>query len=90
MSIKPDKEYVVVMSEDDDAINQVDYYTSLGFYIKSKSTHIITMERDATDEPAKPYKDHVRESRLFAKTDDFLNKPSWIDAIMNLFRKKNK
>lgn len=91
MNTKPDKEYVAVSCGDrEDTHDQVQYYTNLGFHIKSESAHIIIMERDATDEPAKPYKDHVRETKSFAKTDDFTNIPSLFSIIKSFFRKKNK
>lgn len=90
MGIKPDKEYVVILCNDPDVDNQLQYYSSLGFCVKSKSDRIITMERVATDEPVKPYKDHVKDTRLFAKTDDFNNIPSLFNIIKSIFRKLHK
>ena len=91
MNTKPNKEYVVVSSDNrEDTYDQVKYYTNLGFSIKSRSDRVVIMERDATDEPAKPYQEHIKNSKLFAKTDDFINIPSLFTIIKSIFRKKNK
>ena len=91
MEITYDKEYVVVSSDDgEDIYDQMKYYQNLGFYIKSRSDRIVIMERDATDEPAKPDKDYIKEVKIFAKTDNFLNVSSLFSVIKNVFRKKNK
>lgn len=89
MEITYDKEYVVVSSDDgEDIYDQMKYYQNLGFYIKSRSDRIVIMERDATTEPAKPYKDYIKEVKIFAKSDDFLNIPSFFRIVKNIFRKK--
>ena len=91
MEITYDKEYVVVSSDDgEDIYDQMKYYQNLGFYIKSRSARIVIMERDATDEAGKPYKDYIKEVKMVAKTDNFLNVSSLFRVIKNVFRKKNK
>lgn len=34
--------------------------------------------------------EHIKDSKLFAKTDDFINVPSLFTIIKSMFRKKNK